>query len=79
MNNRLNRLRVILAEKDINNKEFAKLLGTTEKTVSLWVRNVSQPSLKKVYEWAAVLNVEAKEFLYPMAEMGNIEMNSEDE
>lgn len=78
MNRKLNRLKIVLAEKDISNKEFAKLMKTSETTVSSWVRNVAQPSLKKIYQWAKVLNVEAYEFLYPMVDMGNIEVEEDE-
>lgn len=79
MATKYNRLRVILAEKDISNKKFAQMMDTSETTVSGWVTNQFQPSLKKIYQWATVLKVEAKEFIYPMTEMDRIEVDGSDE
>ena len=42
----LNRNKVMLAERMMSNKELAEKLGTDPATVSKWVTNTSQPSLK---------------------------------
>lgn len=42
----LNRIKVMLAERMMSNKELAEKLGKDPATVSKWVTNTSQPSLK---------------------------------
>ena len=41
--NKLNRLRVILAEKELSNKWLAERLGKSEFTISRWTTNKMQP------------------------------------
>ena len=43
-NKPLNRIKVMMAESMITNKELGKLLGKDPATVSKWVTNTSQPS-----------------------------------
>lgn len=40
-----NRLRVVLAEKQIKNRWLAEQLGKSEMTISRWSTNKTQPSL----------------------------------
>ena len=58
--NKLNRLRVILAEKEFSNKWLAERLGKSEFTISRWTTNKMQPSLPQLFEIAKVLNVDVK-------------------
>ena len=41
---RLNRLKVVLAEKNMTNKRLAELVGKDPAMVSKWVTNVAQPN-----------------------------------
>ena len=43
---KLNRLRVIIAEKDLTNKWLSEQLGVGQATVSKWVQNNAQPNLE---------------------------------
>ena len=43
--NNMNRLKVVLAEKNIQSKWISEQLGVSRATVSKWVNNTSQPSL----------------------------------
>lgn len=56
----MNRLRVILAEKELSNKWLAERLGKSEFTISRWTTNKMQPSLPQLFEIAKVLNVDVK-------------------
>ena len=58
--NKLYRLRVILAEKELSNKWLAERLGKSEFTISRWTTNKMQPSLPQLFEIAKVLNVDVK-------------------
>ena len=46
MKKQLNRLKVVLAEKNISNKELAEKIGVGQVTMSKWVTNTSQPNLE---------------------------------
>lgn len=54
-NKPLNRIKVMMAERMITNKELGKLLGKDSATVSKWVTNTSQPTLENLIEIAKVL------------------------
>lgn len=58
-----NRLRVIMAEKQLTNIWLADKLGVTEITVSRWRTNKVQPSMAQFIEMAHVLKVDIKDLL----------------
>ncbi len=43
---KLNRLKVVMAEKDLSNIWLSKKLGVSQATVSKWMTNFSQPNLE---------------------------------
>lgn len=51
------KLKVILAEKEMQHNEFAKLIGISPSTLSTWIAGTNYPSLKTAYGIAKVLNV----------------------
>lgn len=57
-NKPINRIKVMMAERMISNKELGKLLGKDPATVSKWVTNTSQPTLENLIEIAKVLKCE---------------------
>ena len=59
----LNRIKVILAEKNLQNKWLAEQLGRDQATVSKWVTNSSQPSLNILIKIAQVLEVDIKDLI----------------
>jgi DNA-binding Xre family transcriptional regulator len=59
----LNRIKVILAEKNKTNKWLAEQLGKDPATVSKWVTNVSQPSLEALLKIAKCLDVELQDLV----------------
>lgn len=60
---KLNRIRVVLAERDLNNKWLADKLGKDQATVSKWITNTTQPSLQVLLDIAAVLGVPVQELI----------------
>lgn len=62
-NKNLNRIKVILAEKNLQNKWLAEQIGRDQATVSKWVTNTSQPSLDMLIKIAKVLNVDLNELV----------------
>ncbi len=64
MNNKgLNRIKVVLVERQKTSKWLAEKLGKGEATISKWCTNRSQPSLETLVEIARVLQVDVKELL----------------
>jgi len=68
MNNDINRLKVVLAEKKKTNKWLAAQLGKDQATVSKWCTNSAQPSLETLIEIASKLEVDVRELLWPTLE-----------
>lgn len=60
---KINRLKVILAEKSKTNKWLAEQLGKSEVTISRWVTNEIQPSTETLVEIAKLLDVDVKDLL----------------
>ncbi len=60
---KINRLKVMLAEKGKTNKWLAEKLGKSDVTVSRWVTNEVQPSMETFLEIAKLLDVDIKELL----------------
>jgi len=54
-NKPLNRIKVMMAERMVTNKDLGKMLGKDPATVSKWVTNTSQPNLENLIEIARVL------------------------
>ena len=59
----INRIRVVLAEKDRTNKWLAEKVGKNRTTVSRWCTNDMQPSLETLVEIAIALDVDVRELL----------------
>ncbi len=62
-NKKINRIKVILAEKEKTNKWLAEQVGKDPATISKWCTNTAQPSLEMLLQIAKVLNVEVKDLL----------------
>ena len=60
---KLNRIKIVLAERDLNNKWLADRLGKDQATVSKWITNTTQPSLQMLLDIAAVLKVPVQDLL----------------
>ncbi len=59
----LNRLKVVLAEKQRTNKWLAEQLGKDQTTISKWCTNSSQPDLGNLMRIAKILDVELTDLL----------------
>lgn len=60
---KINRIKVMLAEKEKTNKWLAEQVGKDPATISKWCTNTAQPSLEMLLQIAKVLNVEVKDLL----------------
>ena len=54
-NKLLNRIKVVMAERMVSNKELGEMLGKDTATISRWVTNTSQPTLESLIEIAKAL------------------------
>jgi putative transcriptional regulator len=61
----INRLRVILAEKEVSQKKLAEQVNVTPTTISRICTNDSQPTLGLLRDIAIALNVDIRELLVP--------------
>ena len=62
-NKKINRIKVMLAEKEKTNKWLAEQVGKDPATISKWCTNTAHPSMEMLYQIAIVLNVEVKDLL----------------
>lgn len=62
-NKPLNRIKVMLAERMVSNKDLAEMLGKDPATISKWVTNTSQPTLENLIEIARCLKCEINELV----------------
>ena len=62
-NKNLNRIKVVLVEKQRTNKWLAEQLGKGAATVSKWCTNSAQPNLENLVEIAKCLEVEVSELV----------------
>lgn len=60
---KINRLKVMLAEKGKTNKWLAEKLGKSDVTVSRWVTNEVQPSMETLLVISKLLDIDIKELL----------------
>ena len=62
-NKKINRIKVMLAEKGRTNKWLAEQLGKDPATVSKWCTNAAQPALDTLLQISKVLDVDIKELI----------------
>lgn len=60
---KINRLKVVLVEKEKSGKWLADQLGKSTCTVSKWCSNTTQPDLQTLNKIATLLNVNIKDLL----------------
>ena len=66
-----NRLRVVLADKQITKRWLARKLSVTDMTVSRWTTNKIQPSVSQLIEIAKMLSVRLDDLVEPYSKEGN--------
>lgn len=65
---KINRLKVVLAEKEISQKRLAEMVGKAPNTITRICNNESQPTLKFLREIALALDVDIRQLLVPTKE-----------
>ena len=58
-----NRLRIILAEKNVTNHWLATEMSVTDMTVSRWCTNRIQPSISQLVQTSKLLDTEMEKFI----------------
>lgn len=61
----VNRIKAVLAEKQISAKQLSVAVGKNETTISRWCNNKIQPSVTQLQEIAHILDVDVRELLCP--------------
>lgn len=56
----MNRIKVVLVERQKTNRWLAEQMGKSENTVSRWCSNKSQPSIAQLQEIANLLDVDVR-------------------
>ena len=51
-----NRLKILLIEKGLRQKQVSELVGVTETTLSLWTNNKTQPSASSLMKLMSILD-----------------------
>lgn len=59
----INRLKVVLAEKEVKNKWLAEKLNKDESTISQWCTNKRQPSLITLKSISELLDIDIRDLL----------------
>lgn len=59
----INRIKVVLAEKDRTNKWLSEQIGKDQAIVSKWVTNTTQPTLEMLLQVAKILEVDVRELI----------------
>lgn len=60
---KFNRIKTVLAQKKVKAKDLANLLDISERTVSNWCNNTTQPTVATLFKMAIALKVEARDLL----------------
>jgi XRE family transcriptional regulator len=61
---KINRLKVVLAEKGMTNKQLAEILDKDPAVISKWVTNVAQPNVEMFIQLAKILGVRVDDLLW---------------
>ena len=61
---RINRLKVVLAEKGMTNKQLSEILNKDPAVISKWVTNAAQPNVEMFIRLAQILSVSVDELLW---------------
>ena len=67
-NKNYNRIKVMLAERNLSNKWLAEQISKDPATVSKWVTNATQPSLEMIFKIAEVLKCNYTELIRDIEE-----------
>lgn len=61
---KINRLKVVLAEKGMTNKQLAEILDKDPAVISKWVTNAAQPNVEMFIQLAKILKVSVNDLLW---------------
>jgi hypothetical protein len=65
----INRLKSVLAEKQLTGKWLAEHISKSENTISKWCSNKGQPSLENLVEIAKILEIDVRDLIKPIQEI----------
>ena len=68
----VNRIKAVLAEKQVSAKQLCVAVGKNEATVSRWCNNKIQPSVTQLHAIAHFLDVDVRELLCPTKQFEHV-------
>jgi putative transcriptional regulator len=66
---RYNRLKIVLAERNVSQKELSKMVDVDPNTITRICNNKSQPSMQLLFKIAIALEIDVRELLNPVSEI----------
>lgn len=64
MDKDINRIKMVLAEKGMTNKQLSEILDKDPAVISKWVTNAAQPNVEMFIRLAQILSVSVDELLW---------------
>ena len=69
--NQLNRIKIVLVEKNKTARWLSQQVGKNACSVSRWCTNASQPDLETLFRIAELLNVDVRELIHVEKDKSN--------
>jgi putative transcriptional regulator len=66
---RYNRLKIVLAEKDMSQKTISEMVKVSQNTISRFCSNIHQPSIQTAFRLAEALEVEIGDLFHSVSEI----------
>jgi putative transcriptional regulator len=66
---RFNRLKIVLAEKNMSQKTLSEIADISQNSISKWCNNTHQPSIQLAFKLAKILEVEFSELFHTVSEV----------
>ncbi len=66
---RFNRLKIVLAEKNMSQKSLSEMAEISQNSISKWCNNTHQPSIQLAFKLAKILEVEFSELFHTVNEV----------
>ena len=66
---RYNRLKIVLAEKNLSQKTISEMSNISQNSISKWCNNTHQPSIQIAFKLAKILEVEFGDLFHTIKEV----------
>ena len=72
---RFNRLKVVLAEKNMSQKTISEMANISQNSISKWCNNTHQPSIQIAFKLAKILEIEFSQLFHTVSEVEKMRNN----